>query len=227
MNNMHHAPSAKRSSAPLDWVPPSWNTVVLSNDPEDTVWGAAGLIGTQSRRGLPVTILSLGVCDETEDFSEGDLARHEALRRAIRNLDFGSIIQVVPVSLPNKSRIQQEVALLSEVWPLVFEDTLLITPRLDIVSSRTAALVCTTGLGNLNVGVAAYPPIHVADSEETPLRHDDVRIAMDAALWEAKRDALRCFAGDSHPVVDGPFDLRRTGRFARLHEEFSLASRSA
>jgi hypothetical protein len=211
-----------QASRQLDWIPPEWDTLVLSTHPEDTIWGCGGLIGMQSRRGVPVTILSIRVSDEV-DWSTPELEQETALRRAANSLGFGSTIKIVPVNLPNKSRLQQEVALMADIWPFVSANTLIVAPRLDEVSNRAAQIVCSTALSNVSIALASFPPVHVPEYEEdVSLSCDDARMLMEADLWEAKRDALRCFATETHPVVDGPFDLQRTGRFARLHEEFNL-----
>lgn len=214
-------PEAKHS-IPQSWLPPAWHTLVLATDAEDTIWAAAGLIGTQTRRNAPVTVFSIVSPDGDGRYSDFDLARRADLRKALCHLELGASIDVVPLNLPNRSRLQQQVTLLSEVWPKVAAHTLLVAPRLNAVANQAARTICATAIGQLNVALASYPPVQMVPFEQQSVVNGEARLIMDAPLWEAKRDALRCFASDDHPVVDGPFDLHQTGRFARLSEEFTL-----
>lgn len=213
---------ASKPNAPLSWLPPAWHTVVLASDPEDAIWAAAGLIGLQTRRRTPVTFLSVIAPNKDGRYADSDLERRADLRQALCHLEFGSPVDVVALDLPAKSRLQQQVVLLSELWPKVSTQTLLVAPRLNAVADQAARMVCKTAVGHLNVVLASYPPVHVVPFEQQSLANGEARLVMDAQLWEAKRDALRCFASADHPVVDGPFELHRTGRFARLNEEFTL-----
>jgi hypothetical protein len=144
------------------------------------------------------------------------------LRQAVCHLEFGSSVELVPFNLPRASRLQQQVTLLSELWPMISGNTLLVAPRLNAMANQAAHMICSTAVSQLNIVLASYPPAHVVPLEQQAIASGDARLMMDAELWEAKRDALRCFETEVHPVVDGPFELHRTGRFARLHEEFSL-----
>jgi hypothetical protein len=212
----------KHSQAPLTWLPPAWHTVILASDPEDTIWGAAGLIGMQTRRRAPVTIFSIVTPDKAGHYSDVDLERRADLRQAVCHLEFGSSVEILPLNLPHKSRLQQQVTLLSELWPKIASNTLLVAPRLNAMANQAARMVCSTAVSQLNIVLASYPPVHVIPLEQQSIASGEARLIMDAELWEAKRDALRCFETEEHPVVDGPFELHQTGRFARLHEEFSL-----
>ncbi len=221
---MQAAPSsvAKHSLTPMTWSPPDWHTLVLAPDAEDTIWASGGLIGTQTRRRAPVTVLSIVAPNDKGTYSDADLERRADLRQAICHLEFGSPVTFVPLNLPNASRLQQQVMLLSELWPLITSHTLLIAPRLNAAANQAAQMVCNTSVSQINVVLASYPPAHAVPFDQQSLANGEARLVMDAEVWEAKRDALRCFATETHPVVDGPFDLHRTGRFARLNEEFQL-----
>lgn len=207
---------------PQCWSPPAWHTVVLVTDPEDAIWGAGGLIGMQNRRGSDVTVFSIVAPDKRGQFDDAELERRVDLRQALCHLEFGVTTDIIPLNLPNQPRLQQQVALLAELWPRITTHTLLVAPRLNAMVHQAARLICSTAAEHLEIALATYPPAHVLPYDGRA-DTDEVRLMMDAELWEAKRDALRCFATDAHPVVDGPFDLHDTGRFARLHEEFSLA----
>jgi hypothetical protein len=217
---------AQSSYGQVSWLPPAWHTVILATDAEDTIWGAAGLIGMQTRRRAPVTILSIVTPDKQGRYPDAALERRADLRQAACHLEFGSTVNILPLNLPDKSRLQQQVTLLSEIWPTIAGNTLLVAPRLNAMANQAARMVCNTALSQLNIVLATYPPAHVIPFEQPSITTDDARLVMDAELWEAKRDALRCFSSENHPVVDGPFALSRTGRFARLHEDFSLTFRA-
>lgn len=213
--------AAPEVNIPQGWSPPAWHTIILATDPEDTIWGAGGLIGMQSRRRTDVTIFSIVAPDKRGRYADADLEHRADLRQALCHLELGSTAQLISLNLPNQPRLQQQVTLLAELWPQITAHTLLVAPRLNAMVNQAARMVCNTAADHLDVALASYPPAHVVPPD-SPFGSDEARLIMDAELWEAKRDALRCFATDKHPVVDGPFELHRTGRFARLHEEFSL-----
>jgi len=110
------------------WLPPLWPTVVVAPHPDDETLGAGGLIATQRRQGVPVTIIAVTDGEaaylDAVGLAETRRAEQEA---AVRDLGVQAS-DIVRLGLPDSKVAKFEEKLTEDVRPFVRPGTLLVAP---------------------------------------------------------------------------------------------------
>jgi LmbE family N-acetylglucosaminyl deacetylase len=110
------------------WEPPPLPTVVVSPHPDDETLGAGGLIATQCRRGVPVTVVAVTDGEAAYPDSPGLGAfRRGEQERALAQLGVGRF-RIVRLRLPDSRVAEHEDSLARMLSPLVAGNTLLVAP---------------------------------------------------------------------------------------------------
>jgi LmbE family N-acetylglucosaminyl deacetylase len=112
------------------WQPPRIPTIVIAPHPDDETLGAAGLIASQRRRGIPVTVIA--VTDGEAAYSDatglGDLRCREQ-EAALAELGVARH-DIIRLRLPDSNVASCQDLLATLLEPLVPSSTLLLAPWL-------------------------------------------------------------------------------------------------
>lgn len=206
---------------PFVW-PSCGRVVVVSPHPDDETFGAGGLIGVASDRGLRVLIIA--VTDGEAAYHRADLARIRRLEldKAVRCLNPSGAISTVRLGFAD-SRVSESLpALTAEVARVLRPDDLVVCPMPDDGHPDHGAVSAAATEAANSVGAAVrWFPVwawHCHDPGRTTIA-DGRRLALPSAVRARKERAAGCYvsqtSGDT-PIVPA----RMLARLLRPFEVF-------